>query len=107
MDDQEMTPVSSQEQEDRESQFFRAVYKNNIEQVRILLQGNDVNVNKLNISHKSGLYLAIQNENYPMVRLLLENGADPDLVSYCNVYCSYETAVVSAARLQNMELVEL
>ena len=94
-------------EEDKESQFFRAVYKNDFEHVRILLQDNEVDVNKLNISHKSGLYLAIQNENYSIVKLLLEHGADPNLISYCNVYCSYETPVVSAARLQNMDLVEL
>lgn len=39
--------------------------------------------------------------------MLLENGADVNMLSYCNTYCSYESPVVTASRLHNVDLVRI
>lgn len=87
--------------------FFRAVYKNDLDSALSFLRNKAAHVNEMNLSHKSALYLAIENQNFKMVKMLLEEGADMNIMSYCNLYCSYETPVVTSARMQDLELVRL
>ena len=90
-----------------EVEFFTAVNKNDLDTVdRVLTEGR-VDVNKFNIMHKAAIYFAVQNESVPMVELLISHNADLGLQSYCNIYCNYETPLITAARIRNMELVEL
>ena len=56
--------------------FLYGVFYNNIEFIKYLLQKNKSLINSLSIDNKSGLYIAVQNNNYDIVKLLLDNKID-------------------------------
>jgi ankyrin repeat protein len=98
---QEPPPPNPQEE------LFTAVQKNEIDTARFLVMQEQVEVNHTNRMCKTLLFLALDNENTPMVEMLLDGKADINLPSYCHMYCTYETPVITAARLQRLDYVEM
>ncbi len=60
-------------------ELIHAAYKNSTARVRKLLALNPNDVNKLSMAKDSALYYAVGHSNLPMVRILLDAGADPRL----------------------------
>ena len=95
--------------DDVTEQLFEAVRKNELDTAARLLRdkGSGVDVNQMTSTSVTALYIAMENQNAAMVRMLIQNGADVNAASYCHLYCTYEKPIVTAARLQNEELVEM
>ena len=88
--------------------FLNAVRKNNLEEAtRCLSNHQHLNIDKPTTTSKTALFLALENKNVAMVKLLLWHGADVNLVSYCQTYSLFETPITTATRLQHSELIEL
>lgn len=70
--------------------FFKAVEENNLEIVKHLIKGHNVNLDaekpvfRISAFHPSALYYAIENKNHEMVSLLLDSGA-----TFGNIALSY------------------
>jgi ankyrin repeat protein len=61
--------------------IIMATNTNNVDKVRLLLEtGRVTNINKTDGFGRSPIYVASENGNYEIVKLLLENGADPKLL---------------------------
>ncbi len=92
---------------DREA-LFDAVHRDELDKATLLASvlTDSSMLDRPNRRSKTLLYLAIQNENVPMVRMLIENGASVNVSSYCDTYCTTEVPLVTATRHQNRELVE-
>ena len=60
--------------------FLLAVMKNNIEFVRYLLSKNKSLINSVDLENRSGLYIACENNNYEMVKLLINENIDISLL---------------------------
>ena len=63
------------------SNLIKAIESNNIKKVKENLDGNILGLNKLNKNGISPLHLAVINGNLEIINLLLEKGANPNLVS--------------------------
>ena len=61
--------------------LIKAIESNNIKKVKEYLDGNILGLNKLNKNGISPLHLAVINGNLEIINLLLEKGANPNLVS--------------------------
>lgn len=90
-----------------EEMLYEYVQRNDLDMATMMLSTTEVNVNKLSPTSKSCLYLALENENIPMVKLLVEHDADINLSSYSNTFCRYESPLVTAVRLENSELIDM
>ena len=94
-------------QESLEESLFEAVRRNDTHTVSVLANMPGVDINRTNSAHKTPLYFALERENKPMIKLLLNNDADVNVASYCSAHCSFETPIVTAARIQRKDLVEI
>ena len=72
-----------------------------------ILKTEEVDVNKCNIQFKTPLYLALEKKNQVLVSLLLENGADVNILSYCSTYSTFEAPLVTAARNNDLVFLKL
>lgn len=88
-------------------QFFDAIFKNDLDSATLLATTGEVDLDATNIQHKTALFLAIEHENIPMVEKLISLGADINKPSYCGSQCYFETPVVTAARMERLDLVDL
>lgn len=72
--------------------LIKAVKKNDIFRVKFYLRS--VNINQVDKKGNTALTYAIENENYDIVKLLLENGAQAKLIDGSNyyTYCSAKTS---------------
>ena len=95
------------EEESLEESLFSVLHKNDLEAATLLVTQTDVDVNQPNRRQKTMLGLAVEHEHVPMVRMLLENGADINQPSFSSVDYSFETPLVTAARLEHEELLNL
>ncbi|KAK2146160.1 hypothetical protein LSH36_628g03062 [Paralvinella palmiformis] len=93
--------------DDIAERLFEAVRKNDLETAVHVIQDGHVDVNQMTSTSVTPLYIAMDNQNVAMVRMLIENNADVDLASYCHLYCTYEKPIVTAARIQNREIIEM
>ena len=98
MEDPELTSVDL---------LFDAVHRDRLHDVLMLLKSEDTDVNTSNSHHKTLLCIALENQNVVLVNHLLDHGADLNGHSYCSTYSTFETPLVTAARMQNLELVDL
>ena len=90
-----------------EDDFFDAIFKNDLDAATVLATVCEVDLNATNIQHKTPLFLAIEHENIPIVQMLINFGADINKPSYCGTQCYFETPVVTAARMERMDIVEM
>ncbi len=90
-----------------EDSFFDAVFRNDLDTTTMLATTGEVDLDATNIQHKTALFLAIEHENFPMVQMLINFGADINKPSYYGTQCYFETPIVTAARMQRMDIVEL
>ncbi len=94
-------------QESLEEALFESVRKNDTHSVALLASMPGVDINRTNSTHKTPLYFALERENKAMVKLLFNHDADVNVASYCSAHCAFETPIVTAARMQRKDLVEL
>ena len=95
------------EDDNLEDNFFGAIFKNDIDTATMLATVGQVDLNATNVQHKTPLFLAIEHENIPMVQMLINFGADINKPSYCGTQCYFETPVVTSARMERIDLVEM
>lgn len=90
-----------------EELLFSAIHNDDLDMATYLITIEGVEVNITNSTHKTPLYLALEHLNECMVTLLLDQGADINQSSYCSTACAFETPVVTAARLERLDFVEM
>ena len=90
----------------KESSFYHCLKTDNSDQASILLSSG-FSVNSILSDGKTPLTIAVERENFKMVELLLLHGADVNTACYSNLYCTFETALVAAARVQNLQILDL
>ena len=84
--------------------FYNAVESDNKRHVIMALSsGVDINT----IFGKTALSIAVEQGNLSMAKVLLKNGSNPSISSYCELNSTFETPITLAARLQNMPMLEL
>lgn len=71
--------VVAQKDDHGNTPLHQAVYNNQSETVRVLLQSDATNVNELNNDGVTALVLAVNNSNINLAEMLLKNGADVNL----------------------------
>ena len=105
-DSDSISSTEADGEESTEEALFAAIVRNNLEAATGLI-ASGANVNHTNKMSKTAMYLALENENTSMVQMLIKAGADLNMPSYCHTYCTYEKPIVTTARLQRLDLVEL
>ena len=63
-----------------ELEMASAIYNNNLDSVRLLIK-EGVDINKLSEGGMTYLYFALMRKEYDIMKLLLENGANPNIVN--------------------------
>ena len=64
----------------KELEMASAIYNNNLDSVRLLIQ-EGVDINKLSGGGMTYLYFALMRKEYDIMKLLLENGANPNIAN--------------------------
>ena len=82
-------------------QLFQAVEAEQVQRVMSLLNNADVRVNAINQDGYTPLHLAVLKRNLRMVDMLLENGADPEILA------DGDTAAMMAAQKGGVAIVNL
>ncbi len=67
------------ESDQEKSSFFEGAKKNSFKELKNLIKSKKVNVNQRHRLGWTALHTAIINKNFQSVKILLENGADPNL----------------------------
>ena len=94
-------------EETLEESLFEVIFRNDLEAATLLVTQSDVDVSRPNGRGKTMLGLAVEHEHVPMVQMLMENGADINQPSFCSNDYSFQTPVVTAARIQHEELLTM
>lgn len=63
-----------------ELEMASAIYNNNLDSVRLLIK-EGVDINKLSEGGMTYLYFALMRKEYDIMKLLLENGANPNIAN--------------------------
>ena len=104
MDGYDSQPEDCVEEPTTSDLLFDAIREGDTKKIADLKEISDFDINICNVTQKRALYFAIEAGNLLMVKTLIKHGANIDATSFCGTYSTFETPLVTAARLQQREI---
>ena len=92
-----------------QDEFVQSVINNELDATRSLIQRHSefIDLNGLTSKGVTLLFIAITNENLPLMKLLIEHGADINASSFCHQENVFEIPLTTATRMKSTEAISL